>query len=81
MWNFEDDDLEEGFPLGDGNADTEASVECPCCGAPSEIGLDPGGGSVQEYVEDCEICCRPWLVRVRYQDDGSAEVSLTPADD
>jgi hypothetical protein len=84
---FDDDEdedgeeLDEDFPLGDGDADTAAEVECPCCGAVSEIGLDPGGGSSQEYVEDCEVCCRPWLVRVRYQDDGSAEVQLAPADE
>ena len=80
MWE-DDDSLEEAFPLGDGNAETAVRAECPCCGAPVEISLDPGGGSNQEYVEDCEVCCRPWIVRVRYQDDGSANVDLTPADD
>ena len=77
----DDDLLEEDFPLGDGTADTAALAECPCCGAPVEVLLDPGGGSYQEYVEDCEVCCRPWVVRVRYQDDGTAAVDLTPADD
>lgn len=76
----EDAELDEEFPLGDGVADTEALVHCPCCGEPVEIGLDPGGGSHQEYVEDCEVCCRPWLVRVRYDAEGRAEVDLQAAD-
>ncbi|MEO8193305.1 MAG: CPXCG motif-containing cysteine-rich protein [Gemmatimonadales bacterium] len=39
---------------------------CPYCGETVEITVDPGGGPAQEYVEDCEVCCQPWLVRVRY---------------
>jgi hypothetical protein len=70
--------LDEEFPLGDGRADTEAVVECPCCGESVQIALDPGSGALQEYVEDCEVCCRPWRVRVQYQQDGSAEVQVLP---
>ncbi len=54
--------------------DTEAEVACPYCGETAVIGLDPGGGAAQEYVEDCPVCCRPWRVRVRYDEDGAAEV-------
>ena len=71
-------ELDEEFPLGDGTADLEASVECPYCGESVEITLDPGSGTEQEYVEDCEICCQPWLVVVSYDDAGHAEVSVTP---
>jgi len=59
--------------------DTEAEVACPSCGETAVIGLDPGGGTAQEYVEDCPICCRPWRVRVRYDDAGAAEVRLEPS--
>ena len=75
------DPLEEEFPLGDGTADISAEALCPCCGAAVELALDPGGGSRQEYVEDCGVCCRPCLVHLRYGQDGSAEVTLEPADD
>jgi len=75
------DPLEADFPLGDGTADTSAEVSCPCCGAPNDIALDPGGGSSQCYVEDCQVCCRPWQVHLRYRADGSAEVWLEAADD
>jgi len=72
------EELDEDFPLGDGTADLDASVECPYCGAAVEIALDPGSGSSQDYVEDCEVCCQPWQVVVRYDDEGHAEVSVTP---
>ena len=71
-----DDDLDEEFPLGDGTAELEAVVSCPYCGESNAIALDPGSGSYQEYVEDCQVCCRPWLVVVRYRSNGTAEVSV-----
>jgi Cysteine-rich CPXCG len=70
-------DLDEEFPLGDGTADTSADVFCPYCAAPVEIVLDPGSGSMQEYVEDCEVCCQPWRVVVHYGEDGSADVEIS----
>ena len=42
---------------------------CPYCGEIVEIALDPGSGSRQEYVEDCQVCCRPWQVFVVYDND------------
>lgn len=71
----------DDFPLGDGTADTEAVVACPYCGEAVEIALDPGGGEDQQYVEDCEVCCRPWRVTVQYQSDGAAEVSVQSLDE
>lgn len=64
-----DPELEPGRGL-----DGEARVICPWCGEEVEITLDPGGGQDQEYVEDCEVCCRPWLVHVRLDASGNAEV-------
>ncbi|MDP3911803.1 MAG: CPXCG motif-containing cysteine-rich protein [Gemmatimonadales bacterium] len=81
MLDFESDDLDEEFPLGDGSTETEAVVICPYCGEPNDIGLDAGGGSVQDYVEDCQVCCRPWRVTVSYDDQGNADVSAAPLDD
>jgi hypothetical protein len=77
----DDDDLDEEFPLGDGVADLAAQVFCPYCGEPVEITLDPGSGSHQEYIEDCQVCCQPWRVSVTYQEDGHADVSVNPEDE
>ena len=71
----------EDFPLGDGTADTEAEVVCPYCGEVNEIAVDPGSGASQDYVEDCEVCCRPWRVSVAYDATGAAHVHIEPADD
>ncbi len=72
------DDLDDEFPLGDGTADLDAVVDCPYCGESIEITLDPGSGTQQDYVEDCEVCCQPWQVSVRYDEEGNAEVSVSP---
>jgi hypothetical protein len=37
---------------------------CPSCGAPISMLLDPSV-ELQEYVEDCEVCCNPIALRVR----------------
>ncbi|HYH82532.1 MAG TPA: CPXCG motif-containing cysteine-rich protein [Longimicrobium sp.] len=76
-----DPELDADFPLGDGTADCDATVDCPYCGEAVEITLDPGSGTRQEYVEDCEVCCRPWQVSVAYAADGSAAVNVVAADD
>jgi hypothetical protein len=75
-----DDDLDAEFPLGDGTAETSAEVCCPYCGEINEIALDPGSGSDQEYVEDCQVCCRPWQIRVHYDQSGAATISVAPED-
>ena len=57
----------------------DAEVLCPYCGEKVEIVLDPVGGAEQDYVEDCEVCCRPWHVTVRYDETGAAAVHLERA--
>ncbi len=32
---------------------------CPHCGNRVDTYPDPGGGKVQEYIEDCAVCCHP----------------------
>jgi Cysteine-rich CPXCG len=72
---------EDDFPLGDGTTETEVEVVCPYCGERNEVGVDPGGGASQEYVEDCQVCCRPWRVTLRYGSDGTADVFVEPLED
>lgn len=62
-----------------GTWDTEAEVGCPYCGEVVTIGVDPAGGAVQAYVEDCQVCCRPWQVHVSYDDHGAAHVWVEAA--
>ena len=78
---MDDDQHEDDFDLGDGTAETEATVHCPYCGEDVEISLDPGSGDAQEYIEDCAVCCRPWNVSVSYDVEGIAEVTVTAIDE
>jgi hypothetical protein len=55
-------------------------VTCPYCGEPQEINVDPSGGSKQHYTEDCQVCCRPWRVAVRFR-GGEPEVRLSAEDE
>ncbi|HEX9704765.1 MAG TPA: CPXCG motif-containing cysteine-rich protein [Gemmatimonadales bacterium] len=69
----------------DGSADSAAlemaaEVICPHCGEAMSIALDPTGGRAQEYVEDCQVCCRPWRVRLWYDTTGAAQVELQPVE-
>jgi len=32
---------------------------CPHCGEEVDTDPDAGGGTEQEYIEDCAVCCRP----------------------
>ena len=42
-------------------------VTCPYCGEEIEIYVEPDvRGS---YVQDCEVCCNPWMVHVDREDD------------
>ena len=43
---------------------------CASCGEENEILVDPGGGMRQSYTEDCEVCCRPNLLRIVIAEDG-----------
>ena len=73
--------LDEDFPLGDGTADVEAIAYCPYCGEENVLAVDPGGGAVQGYVEDCQVCCRPWSVLVRFDAKGHAWAELRTTDE
>lgn len=77
-----DDEHDDDFDLSEGeqSLDGTAVVTCPYCREQVEITLDPGGGAVQAYVEDCEVCCRPWQLHVHFDLDGAAEVTVEAAD-
>jgi hypothetical protein len=37
-------------------------VQCPYCGEPVEVYVEPDLRG--RFVQDCEVCCNPWSVRV-----------------
>jgi hypothetical protein len=52
----------------------EASYVCDACGEEIVVPIDVSAGSAQEYVEDCPVCCRPNVVHVEMDEDGSVRV-------
>ncbi len=53
---------------------SEYPLDCPYCGEPISIVIDHSLGE-QEYVEDCEVCCRPLVLDVVIDADGHAAVT------
>lgn len=49
-------------------------VQCPYCWERFEILVDCSVES-QEYIEDCEVCCRPIQFEVEIDDDGIPRVN------
>ncbi|MGE0041370.1 MAG: CPXCG motif-containing cysteine-rich protein, partial [Vicinamibacterales bacterium] len=38
------------------------TVQCPFCGELVEVYVEPDVGGT--FVQDCVVCCNPWLLRV-----------------
>jgi len=72
--------MDDQHPL-EGGIDGTAWVSCPYCGESVEVTVDPSGGARQEYVEDCEVCCRPWRVHVTVGAGGHPSVDVSTLDD
>ena len=83
MIDFEDQNLDDEEDAEDLDADLtqHAMVSCPHCGEAVEVPVDQGVGGVQEYVEDCQVCCRPWAVRVTVDFEGRPWMTVTTLDD
>ncbi|AXC11120.1 hypothetical protein ACPOL_1778 [Acidisarcina polymorpha] len=47
-----------------------AGFQCAGCGEWNETVVDESAGSRQNYVEDCQICCKPNVLAVLW--DASA---------
>ena len=52
----------------------EFAVTCPYCGEDVEIFVE--SEVTGTFVQDCEVCCNPWRVRVSGEDeDRSVDVA------
>ena len=52
-------------------------VNCPYCSEPVEIYIEPDVRGT--LVQDCEVCCNPWRVRV-YGSGDERDVEVGRAD-
>jgi len=55
---------------------TEKPISCPYCGESITILVDDSLPE-QQYVEDCQVCCRPILLNVSVDSEGDAAVLVT----
>jgi hypothetical protein len=53
--------------------ETEATYICNACGEVIVIPIDPSAGSVQQYIEDCPVCCNPNDIHVTIDDEGEVD--------
>jgi len=47
----------------------DIGFQCAGCGEWNETSVDESAGNVQSYVEDCQVCCKPNLLRISYHPD------------
>lgn len=59
---------------------TERYFPCPYCGEQISMLLDLSVGH-QQYVEDCEVCCRPIEIRVAAEAGEEAAFSASTMDE
>lgn len=52
----------------------EASYLCDSCGEEIVVPIDFSAGPIQEYLEDCPVCCRPNVVHVEIDAAGDVRV-------
>jgi Cysteine-rich CPXCG len=55
-----------------------ASFRCAYCGEENETVVDPSAGPSQSYTEDCQVCCRPNVIRVTILGEGDLSLSAEP---
>ncbi|MGA3243253.1 MAG: CPXCG motif-containing cysteine-rich protein [Bacteroidota bacterium] len=57
------------------NEEYSGTFRCAVCGEKNETFVDLSAGSIQSYVEDCAVCCRPNVLHIRI-DEFTGNISL-----
>jgi len=58
----------------------DRSVHCPHCGESIDVLIDQSV-SQQDYIEDCQVCCRPINFSVLVEPDGEVQLRATSDSD
>ena len=59
---------------------TERSISCPYCVESLKVLLDASDLD-EEYIEDCQVCCKPITFLVSEDTDGELNVRVYSEDD
>jgi len=55
-------------------------IHCPYCGETIEVLVD-ASVEHQQYIEDCQVCCRPIVLTVVVDEDGDIQVDAVGEND
>jgi hypothetical protein len=66
--------VENDIGIGHEKMQEEASYLCDHCGEEIVVPIDSSGGAIQQYVEDCPVCCHPNVIHVELDETGEATV-------
>ena len=58
----------------------EVEIDCPYCGERIILLVDSSAGN-QDYVEDCQVCCRPINLFVAIDEEGLPQVNVRREDE
>ncbi len=53
----------------------QETVSCPYCGESIEVLIDQQDAG-QQYIEDCQVCCRPITFNVVMNVEGQLSISV-----
>ena len=55
----------------------ERDIDCPYCGEPITVQIDCSI-SHQNYVEDCQVCCRPIVLDIHIWGEEDIAIDVRP---
>ena len=59
---------------------SEQRVDCPYCGETLNVLIDSSELG-QQYIEDCQVCCKPIIFLVTQSINGEFDVNVYSEDD
>ena len=59
---------------------SEQMIACPYCGEQISVLLD-SSEAWQEYIEDCQVCCRPIVFNLQLDESGEPLAHVRTEDD
>ena len=59
---------------------TDKPINCPYCGEIIRVLIEPSDMD-QQYIEDCQVCCRPINFSVYENMNGDIDVNVFSEDD
>ncbi|MDP2635582.1 MULTISPECIES: CPXCG motif-containing cysteine-rich protein [unclassified Pseudoalteromonas] len=59
---------------------TQSTITCPYCGERLDILIDPSDLD-QQYIEDCQVCCKPINFLVQMDMDEALFVTVSSDDE